>query len=72
MADAKKNKVRVLRVSSRPDTFRRVGRTFTRDPQDIPLSELDKEEIKAIKAERLLAVEELDVEVAAAPEGDAQ
>lgn len=55
-----------LRVSSRPVTFRRAGLVFTREPQDVLLSELTKEQIAAIREEPLLAV--ADIELAPAPD----
>lgn len=51
-----------LRVSSRPVTFRRAGLAFTREPQDVLLSELTKEQIKAIRDEPLLAVADIEIE----------
>lgn len=51
-----------LRVSSRPETFRRAGLVFTRLAQDVPLSELTKEQIKAIREEPLLAVADIEIE----------
>jgi hypothetical protein len=51
-----------LRVSSRPATFRRAGLVFTREAQDVPLSELTKEQIKAIREEPLLAVADIEIE----------
>ena len=53
-----------LRVSSRPATFRRAGLVFTREAQDVPLSDLTKEQIKAIREEPLLAVADVEIELA--------
>ena len=58
----KMKKVPGLRVSSRPETFRRGGRVWTREAQEVPLSELGKDAIKAIKDEPLLSVQEITIE----------
>lgn len=50
-----------LRVSSRPESFFRCGRKFTRTPVDVPLADLKPAELKALKAEPMLAAFEVDV-----------
>ena len=73
MAEAKKpSKVAALRVSSRPETFRRGGIKFNRDPVDIPLSTLSENAIKLIKDEPMLAVQEVEVDLPAESEGGQQ
>ena len=49
----------VLRISSRPESWRRCGRIWTREPQDVPASDFTDEEIDLLKGERMLCVEEL-------------
>jgi|JI6StandDraft_1071083.scaffolds.fasta_scaffold85209_4 hypothetical protein len=60
----KKPVVKALRVTARRDSFRRIGRTFGADPVDIPLSDLKKEEIAALHADRMLVVSEVEIEAA--------
>ncbi len=60
---AKKVKVPVLRVTARRPSFRRGGYQFGAQPVDIPLAELDKKVIAALKAEPMLVVAETELEV---------
>ncbi len=63
MADPKKSKKRAaLRISSKADGFRRAGLAFTREPIDVPLENLTKEQIAALKAEPMLVVAEVEIE----------
>ncbi|MBX3589079.1 MAG: hypothetical protein AB7I35_12275 [Ramlibacter sp.] len=57
-----KGKVPALRVVARRDSFRRIGRRFGAEPVDIPLSELKKAEIEALRADRLLVVHEVEID----------
>ena len=59
-------KVPALRVTARRDTFRRAGYTFTGEPTDIPLADLTKANIAQLRGEKLLVVQ--DVEIDAAPD----
>lgn len=45
-----------LRVVSRPETFRRVGRQFGRDPHTIPLDELQPWQVEALEKDPDLVV----------------
>ena len=55
-------KHRVLRVSSRPHSFRRAGMTFTRREQVLYVEQLTDDQVEAIKAERRLVVTEDEIE----------
>ena len=57
--------VPALKISSRPESFCRAGRRWTREPQVIAVSEFTKAQIVMLKAETLLAVEETTLEVPA-------
>ena len=52
-----------LRVSSRGERFWRAGIQFTREPQDLPLNDLNEEQIDAIQGESMLVVEEVDIDI---------
>lgn len=58
----KAGKRKVLRVSSRPESFRRAGMQFTRRERVLYVDELTDKQVAAIKAERRLAVTEDEVE----------
>lgn len=49
-----------LKVSSRPDSFRRAGFAFMKGPQEI---EVDQKVAEVLKAEPMLIVEEIKEEV---------
>lgn len=49
---------RILRVSSRRDSFRRAGFSFTRAEQVLYVDELSNDQVAAIKAEPMLMVSE--------------
>ena len=51
-----------LKVIARPQTFRRAGYAFTREPVTIALSELTPEQVELLKAEPSLVVQEVDIE----------
>ena len=59
-------KVPGLRVVAAQDGFRRGGRAWSKEPTDVALSDLSREQIAQIKAEPKLAVTEVDVVVGAA------
>ncbi|MDR0498389.1 MAG: hypothetical protein LBH03_01480 [Holophagales bacterium] len=59
-----KKTVAVLEITSRPDSFCRAGRRWTKTATQVPLSEFTKEQVKALKAESNLVVVEKDVELA--------
>jgi hypothetical protein len=65
MANQPDNKtIKVLEITSRPESFCRAGRRWTRIPVQVPIDDLTKDEIKALKSEKELAVVEKDVVVA--------
>ena len=66
-----KKKVAALRVVAKRDGFRRAGRRFGAEPTDIPMSELKKAEIEALKGDAGLVVHEVEIEVDA-PEGESK
>lgn len=75
MADDKKpekkaKKQQALRISSKTDSLRRAGLAFTKEPTAIPLANLKKEQVAALKAERMLVVEEVEIDTAAEGEGE--
>lgn len=53
---------RGLSITSRPESFWRIGRQFTGEPTVIPLSELTEAQVEELTTEPLLAVVEVDVE----------
>ncbi|MDP2153809.1 MAG: HI1506-related protein [Methylotenera sp.] len=62
---AQAKKVKALQVVSAREGFRRGGHVFGRDAVVLKIEDLTKEQIKQIKDERLLAVSEVEIEVAA-------
>lgn len=63
MADKKTTKkVPGLRVTAKRDGFRRGGQLWS-GTTEVPLSDLDKEQIEQLKAEPMLRVEETEIEV---------
>lgn len=48
-----------LRITSRREGFRRAGRAWGKQPTEIALADLSDEEIAMLKAESMLAVEEI-------------
>lgn len=64
------DKIKVLRVVARKESFRRAGHQFGAEPVDIPLDQLDKRQLAAIVADPELIATELEVdpeEVEASP-----
>ncbi len=70
MSNNNKPQINVLRVVSRFEGFRRAGRTFGSKAVDIPLSELKKTEIVALKSDESLVV--VEAAIAAPEEATAQ
>ncbi len=60
---AKNVKVPVLQVHSKRPSFRRVGFQFGSDPVNLPVKELTRAQIDAIKSEPLLVAVETEIEV---------
>jgi hypothetical protein len=50
-----------IRITSKREGFRRAGIAHSTKPTDHPAKNFTKEQIAALKAESMLAVEELDV-----------
>ncbi|WP_316154723.1 HI1506-related protein [Cupriavidus sp. BIC8F] len=69
-------KVKVLRVVSRKDKFRRAGFEFSADPQNLPLDTLSADQLAAIKGDPSLVAIEAEVvideegNVVEAPQGE--
>lgn len=60
------DKIQVLRVVARTDSFRRAGYQFGADPVDIPMEEFadapGKKKLASIKADRNLIATEVDID----------
>lgn len=56
-------KVHVLRVTARRESFRRAGYQFGASPVDVPVKDLKREQIEAIKSDPMLVVVETEAEV---------
>ncbi|WP_454908389.1 HI1506-related protein [Variovorax gossypii] len=70
-AEGKKDKVtrvKGLRVVGRSEGFRRAGRAFGAEPVEIALSDLSKEQIKALRDERQLVVTDIEIDLPAQDE----
>ena len=50
-----------LRVASKGASFCRAGRRFTRDPVDIPLAELSDEQVRRLRNEPALVVQDVEI-----------
>lgn len=50
-----------LRVRSVPASFWRAGRKWTKEPQEIPVSDFSKAQLTALRAEPNLVVEDIDL-----------
>lgn len=61
----KTRKVPGLRVQSAVAGFRRAGRAWPAAPTDVPVAELTKAQIAALKAEPRLVVTDVEIDVAA-------
>lgn len=61
-AKAKPKKVPGLRITTRRNGFRRGGRIW-HGTTEVPAEEFSKEQIKQLKDERLLIVEEIEIKV---------
>jgi hypothetical protein len=57
----------VLEISSRPESFCRAGRRWTRTPEQVPLTAFSKEQVSALKAEPKLVVIEKGIKTANDP-----
>lgn len=55
-----------IRVVATTAGFRRAGRAWSVEPSDVPLRDLNKEQIAQIRAEPLLAVIDIDIDIASA------
>lgn len=61
----KTKKVPGLRVRALADGFRRAGRAWTKEPQDVPASDFTKAQIAGLKDDISIVVEDIEIEVAA-------
>lgn len=57
-----------VRSCSPQGPFRRAGYTFGRDPIEIPLQELKDDQVKRLKCEPMLVVEEVEIKLPGEPE----
>lgn len=55
-----------IRVRTTSGTFRRAGFLFTDKPTDIPLADLKKAQVDALKGEPMLVVQEIEIKPEAA------
>lgn len=62
--EKKPAKVPALRVRScsPSGTFRRAGEEFSREPRTIPLADLRQDQIKRIREEPMLVVEDVEID----------
>jgi len=58
----KPNTVKGIRVTTKVDGFRRGGRAWT-GTTEVPVSEFDKGQLKQIKSESLLVVQDINIPV---------
>ncbi|MGB7480149.1 MAG: hypothetical protein WA924_07480 [Burkholderiaceae bacterium] len=66
-----KKSIKVLRVASQREGFRRAGHVFGRVPTDIPLDQLTAAARKAIEGDQSLVAIETEIEVDAAEDAAA-
>ena len=55
------NMLEGIYVRSLPDTFRRAGHTFTREGHGLLVKDLTEEQLKAIREEPMLSVQECEI-----------
>lgn len=60
----KTKKVAGLRVSAKVAGFRRAGRAWGTTPEDVPISGFSKQQLADLKADPMLSVAEIDLDVA--------
>lgn len=66
-------KIAILAVVALQDQRYRIGRGFSREVTEIPLDELDEDQVEALKADPLLSVTETERDVEAdAADADAE
>lgn len=58
---AKGKTVPGIRVSAKAEGFRRAGRAWTKQPTDVPVSEFSKDQLKALRAETMLTVADIEI-----------
>ena len=59
-------KIPGLRIRALVDGFRRAGRAWGAEPVDAPLAEFTSAQVAQLRAEPLLAVEDIEIDAAAA------
>lgn len=62
-ASAKPKTVKALRIRAPHDRYRRAGLIWTQKAIDIPLAKLKKEQIDRLRADKLLKVRDVEIEV---------
>lgn len=55
------NKIKVLRVVAKRDSFRRAGVEFSAEPKDLPLETLSEDARQAILADPSLVAHEVEI-----------
>lgn len=58
---AEPKKVRGIRVRSIPESFCRAGRRWTREPQEVPVAAFSQKDLRALREEPLLFVEDIEI-----------
>lgn len=61
MTDQTNQKVKALKIIAKKDGFRRCGYEFGSEPTIIPVGELESDQVKVLKAEKMLVVSETTV-----------
>lgn len=61
----KTKKVPGLRVRALTDGFRRAGRAWTKEPQDVLAGDFTKAQIASLKDDINIVVEDIEIDVAA-------
>jgi len=53
--------MKIIRIISKKDGFRRAGKAHPAEPMDYPADAFDKDQLAELQAEPMLVVQELDV-----------
>lgn len=53
--------MKIIRIISKKDGFRRAGKAHPAEPRDYPAKAFDKDQLAELQAEPMLVVQELDV-----------
>ncbi len=57
----------MIRITAKQDGFRRAGMAHTKEPKEYPDNKFTRDQLKALKEEPMLIVEEIDNQPKAAP-----